>query len=50
MRGYRTIEQVEGYLQGRIKELEKLDNYAAETQRHLLWEVLYYLQGDDDNC
>lgn len=50
MRGHRTIEQVEGYLQGRIKELEKLDNNAAEMQRHLLWEVLYYLQGDDDNC
>lgn len=50
MRGYRTIEQVEGYLQGRIKELEKWDNCTAEAQRHLLWEVLYYLQGDDDNC
>ena len=50
MRGYRTIEQVEGYLQGRIKELEKLDNCTAEVQRDLLWEVLYYLQGDDDNC
>ena len=50
MRGYRTIEQVEGYLQGRIKELEKADNSFAEIEKHTLWEVLYYLQGDDDNC
>lgn len=49
MRGYRTIEQVEGYLQGRIKELEKIDNITSKTQRDLLWEVLYYLQGDDEN-
>ena len=50
MRGYRTIEQVEGYIQGRIHELERIDNGQSAIKKEALWEVLYYLQGDDDNC
>lgn len=50
MKGYRSIEQVEGYLLGRIKGLEKLDNSSSDIEKSILFEVLYFLQGNDDNC
>lgn len=50
MRGYTTIEQVEGYLQGLINELERIDISTAEIEKGILWDEFYYLQGDDDNC
>ncbi len=50
MRGYRSTEQVEGYLLGRITELEKVDNPSSELVKNVLFEVLHFLQGDDDNC